>query len=804
MNPSWTGINEWEYLSILTNVFRLWLDFDDVESAKSLKQELQCFNTKKIQDIPPERVRDLQKSFAYQSELEAKLSEWDSSNYFMNKALDIDPALLQNNGYEIKCDYLYLAFLNTAFALEGSSSKSSVELFEWITLSFNRLLDWKSGVPTSLESYFRDLVLKVCIKDDKLLNEAQVTKVLQVLEKSVPEQEKKKLGYFMARVFVISKLLLVEAKDIKQRLLQDDYFEAVEKIPIPQEDNDLTNLNIIIKKICSTQLVSISKIMEGLDLLTQRAKGVSESKDGRIRMFKIKVLSDMVLTLEDPTNFNPDVLRLALDDIFLVKDEMEFITLGVIQMILCKTGDNFYDKKMYSVALPWYRYTMSIILSPSTDNNNIIALASKLSLCYEHLNDFNAAFDHMKQGLDSPSETISATAEDYLLLLKFSFAQDQIEQKIGNCACVIQYFYEYGREASVAKDILQYTLESIEKESSVEYRKDHVHYIVSIMRAVIHIKTTVYERLADDGRLRAQDLHFQSIISYFNDVLRIVNEIGKDINEKPHCIRSSDIQWMTQTVYNLGLFCFNVGRNSEGRSFFQLIENISRSFTSEFLKSFTSEQIKIFKLLATCFGGLDNNRHSNQYYEDILNGLDTPIQETTDPSFYHVMRSLKLNLCVRLGLFDRATDIFANHCRLPDCPFPILEHMADTNCPLEYAYNTLKNLHTKLIDRNVHEYSKWTRIFVSTTISRKIRKDVYECINTVIDQQIYKDTNYPQNEIYYLIVVTWNEGVTSNFDTSEGYDWYRLSFTFLSVYQVTAKKNELENNMRIAYNIIKK
>lgn len=53
--------------------------------------------------------------------------------------------------------------------------------------------------------------------------------------------------------------------------------------------------------------------MEGLDLLTQRSKGISESNDGRIHMFKIKVLSDMVLTLEDPTDFNPDVLRLALD-----------------------------------------------------------------------------------------------------------------------------------------------------------------------------------------------------------------------------------------------------------------------------------------------------------------------------------------------------------------------------------------------------------------------------------------------------------------------------------------------------------
>lgn len=107
---------------------------------------------------------------------------------------------------------------------------------------------------------------------------------------------------------------------------------------------------------------------------------------------------------------------------------------------------------MYSVALPWYRYTMSIIQLPSSDNNNAIALArlvtqryilyrlliyiyiyitSKLSLCYEHLDDFNAAYTYMKQGLDNSSETAPATAEDYLLFLRFSFTQDEIEQKIG-------------------------------------------------------------------------------------------------------------------------------------------------------------------------------------------------------------------------------------------------------------------------------------------------------------------------------------------------------------------------------------
>lgn len=57
--------------------------------------------------------------------------------------------------------------------------------------------------------------------------------------------------------------------------------------------------------------------MEGLDLLTQRSKNNTETSSSpseeRIRIFKIKILSDFVLKLKTPTDFDPDILRLALD-----------------------------------------------------------------------------------------------------------------------------------------------------------------------------------------------------------------------------------------------------------------------------------------------------------------------------------------------------------------------------------------------------------------------------------------------------------------------------------------------------------
>ncbi|KAI9358797.1 hypothetical protein BD770DRAFT_410109 [Pilaira anomala] len=591
--------------------------------------------------------------------------------------------------------------------------------------------------------------VKVCLKDDLPLKETQMIKALQVLEKSMPDQGNAILQYFMTRVFIVTKFHSVEAKSLKQKILQDDYFEVIEKMPIPQEDAELINLNVIIKKIVDSELISISKIMEGLDLLTQRSKNntdVSSSPtEERIRIFKIKILSDLVVKLETPTDFDPDILRLALDDIFLVKDDMNDIDLSVIQMILCRTGDIFYERKLYSAALPWYRYTWNIFRLPSAGSQNSITLISKLSSCYEKLNDFNMAYEYMQKCLDDPLLTHPATAEDYLTYIKFAFLQDKIDQKIG--------------------------------------------------KAVIHIKTTVYEQLANDGRLRTQE----------------------DI-EDSYFMFEDDIQWMVQTAYNLGLFCFNVGRNSEGAGFFQIIQKTFRVCHIVFLNSFTGVQIKVLKILSICFGVFssyecfDQNNQLIPEVQSIINESDTLNQDIMDPSLLHLMRSLKINLCVRLTQFDKATDLFVNHCRSADCPFPILERMAadivlDTKCSLENAFITLKNLQTKLVANNIDTYAKWTRIFVSTVISRGVKHDIHECISTVVAQRVYENIKYPQNELYYLIVVTWNQGVAIAFElfsTREGYDWYRLAFTFLSFYRNVAKRKELENNMRIVYGTFKK
>lgn len=130
-------------------------------------------------------------------------------------------------------------------------------------------------------------------------------------------------------------------------------------------------------------------------------------------------------------------------------------------------------------------------------------------------------------------------------------------------------------------------------------------------RCLIYIKTTVYERIHNDGKSRTKYVVYSKVIcaiitskllfltfiirklacksiasymksgkcsnedSFFAEsssklthiifalVCQILNDMKLDMTGSI-CIEMSDLKWLMQTAYNLGLFCFSVGRNEEG------------------------------------------------------------------------------------------------------------------------------------------------------------------------------------------------------------------------------------------------
>ncbi|ORE15411.1 hypothetical protein BCV71DRAFT_228703 [Rhizopus microsporus] len=80
------------------------------------------------------------------------------------------------------------------------------------------------------------------------------------------------------------------------------------------------------------------------------------------------------------------------------------------------------------------------------------------------------------------------------------------------------------------------------------------------------------------------------------------------------------------------------------------------------------------------------------------------------------------------------------------------------------------------------------------------QSEAFDCLEWMINQRLYQKHNYPQNELYYLIVVTWNEGITCYFGNQKlkGEAWCKYSFSLLNYYR-QENKAQLKEQMDKAY-----
>ncbi|KAI8983659.1 hypothetical protein BDB01DRAFT_133695 [Pilobolus umbonatus] len=99
----------------------------------------------------------------------------------------------------------------------------------------------------------------------------------------------------------------------------------------------------------------------------------------------------------------------------------------------------------------------------------------------------------------------------------------------------------------------------------------------------------------------------------------------------------------------------------------------------------------------------------------------------------------------------------------------------------------------KCIQDSIDHYSKWTRMLVSTSTLIS-SNHTYDCLQLIMDQQIYKESEYPQKEIYYLIVITWNEGMKCHIKSTHN-KWFMLTFKLLQYYHDIQLKNKVISSL---------
>ncbi|KAI9322654.1 hypothetical protein BX666DRAFT_644630 [Dichotomocladium elegans] len=179
---------------------------------------------------------------------------------------------------------------------------------------------------------------------------------------------------------------------------------------------------------------------------------------------------------------------------------------------------------------------------------------------------------------------------------------------------------------------------------------------------------------------------------------------------------------------------------------------------------------------------------------------------------------LKMEAFVYLARFDDAAKQLKEYCSsaTPDQEaISLCERMAGIvlqhpECPPENAFTVLQSL-TGLFQRAkdplkqtvAERFGRWIRMTVSTALI--VSKGAgFECLKSVMEYLKHEKTNaYPESELYYIVVVAWNEGITSLL-CPEGRAWCVLAFDLLALLRDSARRTALQTKMTNAFRALVK
>ncbi|KAK4516313.1 uncharacterized protein ATC70_011283 [Mucor velutinosus] len=562
--------------------------------------------------------------------------------------------------------------------------------------------------------------------------------------------------------------------------------------------------------------------MDGLDLLIHRAENnlMGTSVDSStLYLCKIFILSELTIeNSKSSAQCNDDVIRSSMDAVFLIKEDIEEDDLNAIQIVLWRTGDFFYNRRNYKDALPWYRHAYTATQSTFHGTDNAIILAKKLSFCHVESNDPYSAYQCMKRCHQDPSNW---TTEDFILLLKYGLMQTTLPQDellsgimedvIESSSFqpryfvdILEYCYQYGKKSSILGVVMGYITNYYTANNVNEDGDTDALYNAQCLQVNVFVWVL-------------RKLDFKSIADYMLSVITLLGNIDMNkfipgINDnKVNCKLMTDLEWMLQTSWNLGLFCFSAGKNTEGMRLFDVISELFSYFDN--ISYFTKEQDRVRTFLFTASYILMYNNalekgegwcHAmNANSQTVVDMLQTVKKDSNNDAISMLASVFELEIYTHQGDFDMAYTLFETIESLPECSYALLERMAGIvllhpECPMDCAFLVLKKLHAsaRLIQANINDYAKWTRILVSVALKRKVSIDLYQCMSQIINQKVYQRATYPQNELYYLIVVAWNEGITCYLKSEpQGQYWCTIAFELLRHYTDGHKKDTLEQQV---------
>ncbi|KAL9554661.1 hypothetical protein MBANPS3_002712 [Mucor bainieri] len=732
-NQQWKDNNSWTYLHIITALFKIWLDSDNIINIdQRLVKEMRKYNDLDLNsDLPDHCIRDAIKCYASHSQ------KWSECTEFFEKATHLVLTMSSSD----KCNevaYLSYLVLNTATSMSKSVSKSSVDVLAWIFDALDKILNCKGSVslPAYLYTPLLDLIIHVCEKDTHILRYEAMKNSLAMFDEIFPQNMKTDTKFYLCKILIKLKAVTLLSESLNTAL-QAEYFKMVENVVITVDG--LYMLITTVRKLNQNRNVGLSTIMDGLDLLIHRAENnlMGASVDSStLYLCKIFILSELAMeNSRSSVQCSDDVIRSAMDGkvvvithqlflnhltllptaVFLIKEDIEETDLNAIQIVLWRTGDFFYNKQCYKEAMPWYHYAYAATQPTFQKTDNAIILAKKLSFCHLESNDPNSAYQCMRKCHEDSSNW---TIEDFILLFKYGLMQTTLPQEelmngvlediIESSSFqphyfidLLEYCYLYGKKGSILRVVMGYIAnyyKANDVNKTVADGKDtlynaqclQINILVWVLRCLVHIKTTVYEEIKNDGKSRTRKLDFESIADYMLCVVTLLEDIdtNKFINgvkdDKVNCRLMNDLEWMLQTSWNLGLFCFSAGRNNEGMWLFDVISELFPYFDS--ISYFTKEQdrVRTFLFTASYILMYNNALEKGEGWchamsansQTVVDMLHTIKKDSKNDALSMLSSVFEMEIYTHQGKFDMAYALFETIESLSECSYALLERMA--------------------------------------------------------------------------------------------------------------------------------
>ncbi|KAI8092575.1 uncharacterized protein BX664DRAFT_357105 [Halteromyces radiatus] len=660
---------------------------------------------------------------------------------------------------------------------------------------YNQALQWIISFCSSYKDYIHcehylltRLLQLIChfldrIKERKL-DQVETHRLLELLA-HFPEKWNTELDYHCAKIMI---LLLGPVSS--SHSLEKAVFEMMENMDVVTEStiHKIQRLGTLL--LHQTGKLSFDRLVGALDLYIQRCLINIEPCINNEKW--IMRQADTI----DETRYYDETIKAIMQEnsfeythiveMYLVKDQLETQDIWNCQMILWTTGDKFFEHGQYMYALVWYSQIWSLSITlPQMEDKNLLVLARKITACHIQQRTLENASVYIERAIGDTGD--KASAIDYLLLLEVSIHLKNVEQAhhyIDKLITVptltmdnlltaghLCYKNEQGR---LMQKITDYAFSIAKEYESQEVFKRN---LMILFRWTIRFAIT--GKYGHDNNPTELLVDKDSILKYMKKGADYFGSMTGELSQS----LQQDRDWVLRTSWNLGLQFYGNDLEMEGAALFKNAYKLLYQLFSTFYDQLTLEEKMIVcaELISMIKNYLD--LESDIFGSDTFASIITLIQVqcyTTLENFTDAMNSLEL--------YDQRL-ISSNNVGIAHIyewlAGIILQH---ERCPSSTTISILKMVSSRFqqftqYDGMMDKWARWNRMFISTSMmTNENKEDAFVYIEKVYRSISEDHLVYPQKEIHYLVVITWNEGITRlhSSDEDQAHRWCKLCIGLLS------------------------